>query len=75
MRSPRKMPHWPARLNEELAADYLSVSRSTFRVRVANREYPQPVREGWRIYWSKAQLDAHVATQFGHMPVSAMEDP
>jgi predicted DNA-binding transcriptional regulator AlpA len=75
MVSQRKLPAWPARLSEELAADYFSVSRSTFRVRVANREYPQPVREGGRIYWSKAQLDAHVAIQFGHMPVSAMEDP
>jgi predicted DNA-binding transcriptional regulator AlpA len=74
MGSPRKLPAWPARLSEELAADYFSVSRSTFRVRVANREYPQPVREGGRIYWSKIQLDAHLAEQFGDMPASLLKD-
>ena len=70
----KKLPYWPGRLNEELAADYLSISRSTFRSRVANREYPQPVREGGRIYWSKTQLDAHIAMQFGHFHALPVED-
>ncbi len=69
-----KLPAWPARLSEDLAANYLSVSRSTFRLRVANHEYPQPVREGGRIYWSKLQLDALVATQFGHAHFPPIED-
>jgi predicted DNA-binding transcriptional regulator AlpA len=75
MGSPRKMPHWPARLSEDLAATYLSTSKSTFRVKVANGEYPKPVREGGRIYWSRRQLDDHIANQFGHVRMSPMEDP
>jgi predicted DNA-binding transcriptional regulator AlpA len=71
----KSLPGWPARLSEERAAEYLSTSRSTFRAKVANREYPQPVREGGRIYWSREQLDTYIANQFGHVAISPVEDP
>jgi predicted DNA-binding transcriptional regulator AlpA len=75
MASQRKLPSWPARLSEDLAAAYLSTSKSTFRAKVANGEYPKSAREGGRIYWSRNQLDEHIARQFGHMQMSPMEDP
>jgi predicted DNA-binding transcriptional regulator AlpA len=74
MASLTKLQAWPGRLSEDLAASYLSVSKSTFRIRVANGEYPQPVREGGRIYWSKIQLDAHIAMQFGLIHAPHVED-
>lgn len=58
------MPDWPARMGEDMAALYLGVSASTFRVRVKEGTYPQPVHEGGRIYWSRRQLDRYVDAQF-----------
>lgn len=59
------MPAWPARMDEVMAADYLGIGVSTLRTRVAARDYPQPVREGGRKFFSKAQLDRFIAAQFG----------
>lgn len=59
------MPDWPARMGEDLAALYLGVSVTTFRLRVRGADYPQPVREGGRLFWSRRQLDHHIASQFG----------
>ena len=59
------LPHWPARMSEKLAAAYLNISPSAFRDRVRNRVYPQPVRDGGRVYWGRVQLDQFVARQFG----------
>jgi hypothetical protein len=59
------MPHWPARMNAGMAADYLGVSLTTFLIRVASSEYPQPVAEGKRKLWAKRQLDLYVDAQFG----------
>jgi predicted DNA-binding transcriptional regulator AlpA len=69
-----KLQAWPARLSEELAAAYLSVGRSTFRLRVSAGTYPQPVREGGRVYWSKVQLDRFISGQFGYNQSLVMED-
>jgi predicted DNA-binding transcriptional regulator AlpA len=60
-----RMPDWPARMGEDLAALYLGISASNFRIKVRDRLYPQPVREGARLLWSRAQLDRFIATQFG----------
>jgi hypothetical protein len=51
------MPHWPARMGEDMAALYLGVSMTRFRERVKAQTYPQPVREGGRLLWAKRQLD------------------
>ena len=59
------LPDWPARMGEDCASQYLSVSRTTFRARVKSRTYPQPVREGGRLLWSRMQLDRFVDAQFG----------
>lgn len=59
------MPHWPARMDENMAALYLGVSATRFRERVRNKSYPQPVREGARLLWAKRQLDLYVDAQFG----------
>lgn len=58
------MPDWPARMGEGLAALYLGVSLTTFRERVRTRVFPQPVREGSRVLWSRRQLDIYVDAQF-----------
>lgn len=59
------LPDWPARLSEDLAAQYLSISPSTFRERVKSRAYPQPVYDGGRKFFSRRQLDSFVDAQFG----------
>jgi predicted DNA-binding transcriptional regulator AlpA len=74
MASRRKPNAWPGRLGEEDAAEYLGVSKSTFRQRVATGVYPQPVRDGARNFWGKLQLDAFIANQFGHPLLFASED-
>jgi hypothetical protein len=60
-----RMPDWPARMGEDMAADYLGVSLTTFRDRVKSRQYPQPVREVGRLLWSRRQLDLFIESQFG----------
>lgn len=65
------MPDWPARLGEEEAAGYLGLSKGAFRDRwERDQTYPQPVRDGGRIFWSRRQLDDWVDRQFGlsHSP-------
>lgn len=59
------LPNWPARLSEDMAAAYCSVSKTTFRTKWQAKEYPQPVREGGRLFWSRVQLDRFVEAQFG----------
>jgi len=52
-------------MSEKLAAAYLDISPSAFRERVRSRIYPQPVRDGGRVYWARLQLDHYVYSQFG----------
>jgi hypothetical protein len=59
------LPDWPARLSEDLASSYLGVSKTTFRERWKAHRYPQPVRDGTRLLWSRVQLDRFVQPQFG----------
>lgn len=59
------LPDWPARMSEKLAAAYLDISPSAFRDRVRSHNYPQPRRDGGRVYWARMQLDQFVASQFG----------
>lgn len=59
------MPHWPARMDEGMAANYLGVSVTTLRAGSAAGRYPKPVREGGRILYARRQLDQYVDAQFG----------
>lgn len=68
------MPNWPARMGEDMAADYLGVSQSGFRLKVRENAYPQPVREGGRLLWSRLQLDRYIETQFGIHADTLQED-
>jgi predicted DNA-binding transcriptional regulator AlpA len=65
-----RMPDWPARMDDDMAADYLGIGVTTFRDRVKAGQYPQPVHEGGRKLWSRQQLDMFIAAQFG-LPVDA----
>jgi hypothetical protein len=59
------LPHWPARMGEEMAAAYLGISASTLRAGSAVGRYPKPVRDGKRVLYAKVQLDRFVMAQFG----------
>lgn len=59
------MPDWPARMGEDMVADYLGVSKTALREKVKARVYPQPVREGGRLLWARRQLDQFIESQFG----------
>jgi predicted DNA-binding transcriptional regulator AlpA len=67
-----RMPGWPARMDVDMAADYLGISASSLRDKVERGEYPQPVREGVRKLWSKVQLDRFIAAQFG-LPLDGID--
>lgn len=60
-----KMPDWPARMGEEMAALYMGISQTGFRARVDSGVYPAPRREGGRIFWARKQLDIYIDEQFG----------
>lgn len=68
------LPDWPARLSEDLASSYLGVSKTTFRERWKASKYPQPVRDGRRLLWSRRQLDGFVEAQFGFDPAKEVTD-
>jgi hypothetical protein len=61
-----RMPHWPARMNADLAALYLGVSLPTLKERAKAGQLPAPVHDGGRVFWSKQQLDDFVDAQFGN---------
>lgn len=60
-----QLPDWPRRMDADLAARYLSVSKTTFLSRVAKKAYPAPMREGKRVLWDRRLLDRFVDAQFG----------
>lgn len=64
MASAALLPNWPARMGEDMAASFFQVSKTTFRARWKNGQYPQPVREGGRLLWSRRQLERYVDAQF-----------
>jgi hypothetical protein len=59
-----RLPNWPARMGEEMAADMLGVSQGRFREKWQAGEYPQPIREGRRLLWARIQLERFVLAQF-----------
>lgn len=57
----RALPGWPRCLGREQAAEYLSVSVSTFDAEVKAGYWPGPDRrglKGGRVTWDRALLDA-----------------
>jgi len=68
------LPDWPARMGEDLAAAFVGVSKTTFRERWQAKSYPQPVREGGRILWSRRQLERFVDAQF-NLPQPSGPEP
>lgn len=60
-----KMPDWPARMGEDLAALFLGISGTKFRENWKKGVYPRPVPEGGRLFWSRRQLESFVDAQFG----------
>ena len=60
-----RLPNWPIRLSEDLAAAYLGISKTTFRTRWQANAYPQPIREGRRLLWNRRMLDRFVDNQAG----------
>lgn len=47
-------------MTADVAAVYMSVSKSTFLTRFGD----MGVKEGSNVFWARAQLDRHIAKQF-----------
>ena len=66
-----RLPTWPRLLSAELAAAYLSISRTSFLDGVKRKEWPQPIRHGKRTLWDRERLDRLVDVLSGLPPPSA----
>ena len=53
----RAMPNWPRRMQADMAAMYLGISRSKFLEGVGGK-YPKPVKDGGNSLWHIEDLDA-----------------
>lgn len=53
-----KMPTWPRRMQEDMAAAYCGVSLSKFRSGVRKRHYPAGVKDGGNVLWYVEDLDS-----------------
>ena len=51
------LPHWPRRMQADLAAAYCGVSTTKFRAGVAEGRYPQPYPDGGNRLWYREDLD------------------
>lgn len=61
----QKMPDWPARMGEDMAALYLGVSVTTLRAGAVSGRYPRGLKDGRRVLYSRRQLDQYVDAQYG----------
>jgi hypothetical protein len=52
-----RLPTWPRLLSAELAAAYLSISRTGFLDGVRRGQWPAPIRQGKRTLWDKERID------------------
>jgi predicted DNA-binding transcriptional regulator AlpA len=58
MRDHSPLPGWPRGLREEMAADYVGLSKGTFRTEVGAGRAPAPIRiTPGRIIWLRDALD------------------
>ena len=53
----KQMPDWPRRMQSELAAAYVGLSKSKFLRDVGSR-WPEGVRDGGNLVWYREDLDA-----------------
>ena len=54
------LPHWPRRMQIDLAAAYLGVSGSTLDRDWRAGKYPAPREEGGNTLWLKDELDDYI---------------
>lgn len=52
------LPHWPRRLRAALAAAYVGLSETKFRLEVAAGRLPAPEHDGGNRLWYREELDA-----------------
>ena len=69
-----RLPAWPRLLSAELAAAYLSISRTSFLDGVRAGQWPAPIRLGKRTLWDRARLDRLVDVLSGLPPPSPLSD-
>lgn len=65
------MPHWPARMDADMSALFLGISRTKFLEDVERGVKPRPIEDGKRKLWATRQLARFVDAEFG-LPV---DDP
>lgn len=53
-----KMPTWPRRMQEDMAAAYYGVSLSKFRSGVRKGYYPTGLKDGGNVLWYIEDLDS-----------------
>ncbi|NPD67255.1 hypothetical protein HN018_06670 [Lichenicola cladoniae] len=67
-----RLPGWPRALSEELAASYVSLSVSTWRIEVSAHRAPQPFRlTPGRKAWLIDDLDTYVERLAGRLPAES----
>lgn len=66
-----RLPAWPRLLSAEMAAAYLSISRTGFLDGVREGRWPAPLREGRRTLWDRARIDRLVDVRSGLPPTSS----
>lgn len=72
---PKVPENWPSGalprgLDAEMAAYYVGLSVTTFKLRVQKGEYPAPIKKGKRTIWDRTHLDRAMDGRFGETPVA-----
>lgn len=66
MRDGDKLPDWPAMMLRKTAMAYCDMGEAAFMREVAVGDFPEPVKLGNRLYWSRSELDKAIDRLFGH---------
>jgi len=72
-----KMPTWPRRMQEDMAAAYCGVSLSKFRAGVSNGRYPAGLKDGGNVLWYIEDVDRaldNLKAGGGTLPTTLNED-
>lgn len=73
MRDGEKLPYWPAMMLRHTAMAYCDMGETAFLREVAAGVFPDPVKLGAKLYWSRAELDAAIDRLFGHNEIVAYD--
>src|SRR3546814_14487305 len=65
MRHGDKLPYWPAMMLRKTAMAYCDMSEVAFLREVATGVFPNQIKVGARLYWSRNQHDAEIDQAFG----------